>query len=906
MGGLVGGCAKTDDPTELIAQARSYKNNGDTNAAIIQLKNALQKTPNNGEARFLLGEIYEQIGDLPAAEIETNKAQKAGVPQVRVAPLLGNISIARRQFQKALDDTAPANGLSETPELLVVRGNAYLGLNKLDDAKQAFQRSLEMKAGYDAAMVGLARQAALAGDLSRALALIDQAIVQNPASTTALNFKADIYRSTNRAEESLKIYERIIALDPKNIAAHIAMANVHIGSRQFDKAAVDLSAARKIQAKSLDILYSQALLDFNQEKNAAALESLQQLLRSAPDYLPAVLLAGAAQYGSGLYEQSEQNLRKYILAVPNDAYARKLLASLLLKTGQTEQANIFVSSALNDMPNDPQLLVMAGDASLKKNDFVKASEYFEKANVLTPQVAMIHTGLAISNMGRGDDEKGISELELASSLDVKSTKAGILLATTQLRKKQFAKALEATKSLEKRAPNDPEVQNLKGVVLLALNDVSSARAAFDKALSISPTYTAASENLARIDLQEGHPENARKRFESVLAVDKKNVPAMIALGMLAQSDGTPTAAASWFERAAAENPQAVAPALQLGSFYLKTGAKDKALTLARKLYAVNDNNAQVMDLLGQSQGASGDLAGALVTFQKMVAVQPNSSVPYMRLATVQLALKNEQDAKNSYQKALKLEPNNLEAQFILMRMAALAGDFDGATKIARQVQSQRQAQPVGFVMEGDLLFAQKKFNNAVKLYAQAASVSNNGVLVMKQHAALSAAGREKEADAHVLAWLNQHTADTQTRVFLGETYLSRKDGKSAVTQFEAALKAAPQNPVILNNLALAYQLEKDSRAQEIGERALKAAPTNPEIKDTLGWILIEKGADPRGLALLAEASAQQPSKEEIRLHLVTAMLKAGDKAGAKRELESLVLSKSPLVAAEAKRILKDI
>ena len=64
------------------------------------------------------------------------------------------------------------------------------------------------------------------------------------------------------------------------------------------------------------------------------LESLQQVLRSAPDYLPAVLLAGAAQYGSGQYEQSEQNLRKYIAAFPNNAYARKLLASLLLKTGE--------------------------------------------------------------------------------------------------------------------------------------------------------------------------------------------------------------------------------------------------------------------------------------------------------------------------------------------------------------------------------------------------------------------------------------------------------------------------------------------------------------------------------------------------------------------------------------------
>ena len=110
----------------------------------------------------------------------------------------------------------------------------------------------------------------------------------------------------------------------------------------------------------------------------------------------------------------------------------------------------------------------------------------------------------------------------------------------------------------------------------------------------------------------------------------------------------------------------------------------------------------------------------------------------------------------------------------------------------------------------------------------------------------------------------------------------------------------------LNNLALAYQLEKDSRAQEMGERALKTTPTNPEIKDTLGWILIEKGADLRGSALLVRASAPRPANDEIRLHLAEALLRSGNKVGARREFEFPVSSKLIAVGVQARQRLKNL
>ena len=58
-GGLV--ACSGDSPERLVASARTYLANNQQAAAIIQLNNALQKRPDFGEARYLLGKaMFEQ------------------------------------------------------------------------------------------------------------------------------------------------------------------------------------------------------------------------------------------------------------------------------------------------------------------------------------------------------------------------------------------------------------------------------------------------------------------------------------------------------------------------------------------------------------------------------------------------------------------------------------------------------------------------------------------------------------------------------------------------------------------------------------------------------------------------------------------------------------------------------
>jgi len=185
---------------------------------------------------------------------------------------------------------------------------------------------------------------------------------------------------------------------------------------------------------------------------------------------------------------------------------------------------------------------------------------------------------------------------------------------------------------------------------------------------------------------------------------------------------------------------------------------------------------------------------------------------------------------------------------------------------------------------------------------------------IKLHQALTNAGRTKEADAKLAKWIQDYPEDLSTQAYQGETLLQNKSTKPAIAIFERVLQTAPTNALVLNNLAYAYQKEKDGRALATAEKALQFAPENPAILDTLGWILVEQGNAERGVTVLQKAvsglpkeSDLMPATAQIYLHLAHGLIKIGDKTGARKELEKVISSgKKFQELDDAKALLKTL
>jgi putative PEP-CTERM system TPR-repeat lipoprotein len=905
IGGLTA-CGRTQSTESLLTDAKQYQQKGDLKAALIQLKNAVEKSPENGDARLQLATLQMKMGDMVSAEKEARKARSLGIAADVTLPLEGKAMAQQGRFKEMLETITPELAARSAP-LLSLRGDALMATGKADEAKQAYDQALAVNPNSGEALVGLARHAMAVNDRDAAERYTADAVSKDANNPEVWMFRAAMLRFTGKPDEALAAYDKALALDPKHRTAHSEKAYIDISRGKFAEAKTEIDAAEKAAPGSLLVTYTRALYEFSQGKFAAAEEAVQKVLKSAPDHMPSVLLAGASEMNLGSTQQAEQHLRKYLESNPNDVYARKLLAQTLLKSAQPADAAAALAPVLKESTQDPQLLALAGESYMQVRDFNKASAYLEKAAALAPKAAVLHTSLGLSRLGQGDSSKGLSELELATTLDPKSAQATIALVQTEMGLKHYDKALAAVQSLEKQQPDNPQVQNMKGAVYLVKGDAANARAAFEKAVALQPTFFPAVSNLARLDMQENKPDAARQRFEKVLEKDKNSYAAMASLGELAMLQKRPDEATSWFEKASNANPDAVIPALKLGNHYLHTQQPAKALTVARKFLTANPTNPDLLELQGQAQVATKDTSGALETYSKLVNVLPKSAAAQLRLAGVHMLLKNDTAAAADLKRAIDVQPDFMPARVAQIELTLRGGRPDDALEQARQIQKLNDKMPIGYAIEGDVLLALKKPAQALPAYEKALAMSKSPEMMVKILQTMTMMGKGKEAQARASQWLKDHPEDGRVAMFMAESSLANKEFKPAIALLENVLKRNPTNPIVLNNLAWAYQQEKDPRALATAEKAYKAAGDNPGVMDTLGWMLVEQGNAARGVPLLQKASGMVPDAPEIRYHLAVGLHKSGDKQGARQELDKLLAQNKPFAHQdEARALLKTL
>jgi putative PEP-CTERM system TPR-repeat lipoprotein len=824
---LIAGCSRHQDEANLMKEARTYAARGEAKAAVIQLKNVLQQTPSHGQARLMLGALYLDIGDVQSADKELRHALELKVNPGDVLPLLGKSLLLQGQYQKLLDDLPDDE---QQPQLMALRGHALFGLNRVDEGRAVFAQITLRHPGSVPALLGQARIALLEDHKDDALALIRKAEELKPDDADTQRLLGDVLRLLGKNAEAVAAYQQVLKLHPALVQAHVDLANLYIQSGKLDEARKELSVARQSSANHLLLIYTQALLEFRENKMTAAQDHLALVLRAAPDHLPSNLLMGAVLRSKGAYAQAEQHLRKFLEANPGHAYASKLLASTLMNTGAPDKALAVVQPLFDSQRQDPEMMSLAGELYMRLRQYGKSADYFERASKLAPQAPMVRAALAMSHMGMGDNDRAVSELEQAAAIDAKSSRVGTLLVLSHLRNKQYDKALAVAQRMEAQYPDNPMMHNLKGGVLLMQKNLPAARASFERAIKLDPLFLPALDNLTSMDIKDKKPDQARLRLEAALAKDKNNVDIMTALASLAASQGQLTVVRTWLERAAQAQPDALQPSLRLANFYARHKEAPKALALSQKLLTTNPGNTQLVALVASLQSGSGQADSALDNWAKLAVLQPESPDIHFRLAAARAAVNDKEGAAQAMNKALALYQKALEIRPAPQTIQAL-------------------------------------------------------------YSALVQAGKPAEARSRMQKWLDEHASDTASRLYYASSLLALRDYPASTAQFEEVLRRAPAHFVALNNLAWLYQQQRDPRALPLAEQAYKQAPENPAIIDTLGWLLVEQGKFDRALPLLKDAAAKAPKSNEIRYHYGAALAKSGDKRGARAQLEPLLAEK---------------
>jgi len=674
-------CAEKD-PDVLVVSARDYLAQGNPNAAMIQLRNALQLVPENGALRLMLGSVLLEVHDPAAASRELRKASQYGETQDSVLPLLARAIFEQGDSKQLVSEFGPQRGVAalSSPQseaaFKAVLGQAQLQMAHTADAALSFRAAELAVPGYIPAQVGLARVLAIEGDRPAATRAAARLIAAHPESPEAHMLVADLHALDANDGASIVALEHAVSADGGHLPARYALIATLIGEQRFDAAITHLEQARKQAKHDLRIDYFDAVIALGKDDLQRARESSQRILKYSPEHVPSLVLAAAVELRARQPAAAETHLRAALALAPQHAGARRMLVRAYLISNLPAKALEALQPLLiADNASDPTLAMLAGEAFLANGDVREAANYYTAAAESAATKPVAQTRLGQIAMAAGDTQAGLKQLEQVAAADDAPIQADLALIAGYLRGDQLDRALQAAQRFVKKQPNRPLPFQLLGSVYAAKNDSLSARAQFLKALEVSSTYLPAVAGLASLDISAGEPAEAQRRFDAIVAKEPNNEQALLGLAdVMIKTGAQASVITETLQRANRVNPQLSDARVALIMHHLRVEQASLALAAAQEAAAALPNDPRILYALAQSQEADGQTQQAIQTFNRLATLEPQSKLLTARLAEEALRAGNMRSAMALYRSVVKQEPENYVALNNLAWAAGEVGD----------------------------------------------------------------------------------------------------------------------------------------------------------------------------------------------------------------------------------------
>ena len=302
---------------------------------------------------------------------------------------------------------------------------------------------------------------------------------------------------------------------------------------------------------------------------------------------------------------------------------------------------------------------------------------------------------------------------------------------------------------------------------------------------------------------------------------------------------------------------------------------------------------------------------AIEIFYKLLAKENENIEILSELGELYLLLKNYDRSLHYIDKALEIDSNHINSLKVLRRIYTEKQDYEQASKTANKIYvlTDNQDDLYEFLK---LLNIRKKYNEAtgftdfINSYNVATEIAYSYYKLGKYDDAINILAninpttdtkhldllckiyfetKEVNKAKEVLAKLenNNNTNDIQILNYMGLAKLDELELDSAVSYFQKAVEAAPQNDSYNFNLGQAYFLKGwFDEAKKYFVQAICLNPANLNYKYSLGYTLYREGDYKNALTHL------NTDLTEAKVLKMLIKFKMGDLATAKTELEKLL------------------
>jgi tetratricopeptide (TPR) repeat protein len=397
---------------------------GDYRRALDLLAAAAAKLPDEPEVVFHLGMAHYMQG-------QEKEAQTALQRALELSKDFPGADEARQRLAMLAGDTGAADpqAMVRLERLLAKQPNDPVGLLRLADLQARSGAYDKARASYEQVLKlnprsvpALANVAVLYAEKlhnpAKALELAKQARSLAPSDPQIGHTAGRVAFQAGDHSWALGALEEAVKQLPKQPEAQADFAWAAYSLGRVPEALDAMRQALKLAPTFARADQARQFLALTE--TSTNLPLAQAALKSDPDFVPALMVLGAAQADQGNVKEARQTFEKALTRYPNFTPAMKALVALPGGSGDDRRDYDWATKARRAFPTDPQVAKALGRAAFKRGDHSAASRLLKEAVKSLPEDAEAHFYLGAAQLQLGNKAQGQRDLQRASELGLSS------------------------------------------------------------------------------------------------------------------------------------------------------------------------------------------------------------------------------------------------------------------------------------------------------------------------------------------------------------------------------------------------------------------------------------------------------------------------------------------------------
>ncbi|MEM6497526.1 MAG: tetratricopeptide repeat protein [Pseudomonadota bacterium] len=738
------------------------------------------------------------------------------------------------------------------------------------------------------------------GDVERALVELRNVIKFDVEHKDGRLLYAQTLEEKGEFQEAISQYLRVVEQDPDRLEAHIPLTRMSLELNAWEEALRHGRAARELAPENEDVIFLNAVLDYQEAIQAGDMLALDAPLNTAKtkldkdssDQLAWRLVVDHA-VTRGDTELALKNIEIALSHLPGEFNFHAIRLQLLMSREDMATIGLALQDMVERFPDDLQAHNMLLAWYFEQDDMAGAEAFLRKL-ATAPEAGPIENLRVVDFLRRTQNSES-ARAELDRLIAEASTDNTYLAtrAALDFEEGHTDTAIATMKDMLESAEASEETANLKvnlARMLVSTGSIDEAKTLVDEILAGTEGHVEALKMRATWEIEDDRPEDAILTLRTAQAGAPRDPDIMTLMGQAHERAGARELAGERYSLAVEASGRAPKESLRYADFLSQDNRLDVAeavLTDALKVTPTNINLLMAMADIQLRQQNWDQVTRFVWQLRAQGTLEATAAADQIEAALL-LRQHRSEDAIAFLGELSSADESNITALANLISTLVREDKVDTARAMLDERLKQDTQNPDLRFLRAGIHVVEGESDQAEEVYRGLLEEFPEDPRSLRQlNQILTQQAREDDLAALLTAVIDVHPTIVLPKFLRAEQLERLQDFDGAISLYEALYAENSSNQIIANNLASLITTHRNdeeslSRAYTVARR-LRGSEI-PAFQDTYGWIAFRRGNHSEALDYLKQAAAGLPNNPLVHYHLGETYIALGQTQNAREAL----------------------